>query len=193
MPPINNTWAQNAPEGQSETVTCPSGNTCEAKKLGMDGLIEAGILSDADSLTALVGEKHIRKVRGGKGPDHDEINMDSLLKEPKALASMFLLVDKSLPHIVTEPPVALHFRTEKDGSTVRLNSQEREQMRHLRGVDVLVFTDQIDLEDKMHLFEYGTGGLSALTSFRGGSSTDVGSVGPVASSKGPSKRRTRAK
>jgi hypothetical protein len=185
MPSINNVWATNSAEGDAEELTLPSGQTCLAVKLGMEGLISAGILSEADSLTAIVTEKHVRKVRGGNGvADGIQVDNKSLLKDAGAMMSIITLADKALPHIVEEPEVRLHYVTNKDGSTTKIPKADREA-----GV---VYTDQVGFEDKMFLFEFSMGNLAGeLSSFRGESSADVGAgtTGTVVSR--PSKRSPR--
>jgi len=161
---VNNVWASNAPSTMGELRTLPSGQTCRARRVQIEDLVSLGILEQADSLTSLVDTKHVRKVRGGKGPDRDEINLESVLKDSKALHTMIGLADKAMPVVVLDPPVALHYRTNDDGSTAMLGEIERRRMREER--PGLVFTDQIDLFDKMELLNWAMGSMGGLESFR---------------------------
>lgn len=169
--PINNVWASSPSEGSTELLTTPSGQTCQAKRLGMVGIVEAGLLGDADTLTAFVDSKHVKRVRGGKGADRDEINVASLMKDPDELKKVIMLVDRATPHIVMDPVVRLHFTDEKDGSTLRIPDADREA-----GV---VYTDQIGFEDKMYLFNWAVGGTADVERFRSESSDAVAGVGDV--------------
>ncbi|MET0418702.1 MAG: hypothetical protein ABW022_22025 [Actinoplanes sp.] len=170
MPPVNNVWASNTAEGDAEELTLPSGQTCLAVKLGMEGLISAGILAEADSLTAIVTDKHVRKVRGGKGvADGIEVDNKSLMKDAGAMMSIITLADKALPHIVQSPDVRLHYVTNPDGSTTKIPKEKREPG--------IIYTDQVGFEDKMFLFEFCMGNLAGeLATFRGESPDALGAM-----------------
>lgn len=190
----NNVWGSTAPEGSEEELTLPSGQTCRAKKVTVTSMIEAGILNNADSLTAMV-DQYTRKVKGGKGvADGTPIVDNKILGDSKALKMMIEMADRSLPEIVISPPVHLHFSEQVIGKTTvtkKLNDDQRAVIR--AATPGVIFTDQIDLEDKMELFEWGVGGLKAFSSFREGPTTDVGDVVPVVGPAKPTKRRSRAK
>jgi hypothetical protein len=191
--PINNVWASAVPEGTEENLTLPSGQTCLAKKVSIESMIEAGILDQIDSLTATV-ERYTRRVKGGKVPDGTPVMDSSIMGDSNALKLMITMADRALPHIVVSPPVALHFSERTVGKTKvtkRLSEADRIPLREER--PGLVFTDQIDLGDKMELFQWAMGGLDKLQAFRGESTPDVGSVVPVAIAKVPTKRGPRRK
>jgi hypothetical protein len=188
----NNVWGSNAPEGSEEELTLPSGQTCRARKVTVTSLIEAGVLNEADSLTAMV-DQHTRRIKGGKGVPDGTVAIDqSIMRDSSTIKAMIMMADRTLPAIVVSPPVALHFKDITVGKTTvtkSLPESERNAMRLVR--PGLIFTDQIDLEDKMHLFEWGVGGLKAFSSFRADTPNDVGSVVPVSGGKGSAKRRPR--
>jgi hypothetical protein len=158
-PQINNVWGQAVPVDTSVTITLPSGQVCKAKRLGMEGILTAGLLGDADSLTAYVGRKHVRKVKGGKGADTEAVNVRSLANDPEALKKVVFLVDRATPHIVSEPKVHLHLEFLEDGDTRMIPVEEREEGE--------IYTDMIGLEDKMFLFQFAVGGSGDLERFRG--------------------------
>lgn len=189
MPPTNDftpnsVWAASSPLGVSEELVLPSGQTCLAVRLGMEGLLAAGILTEADSLTATV-QQHTRKVKGGKGPDHTALNEQSLLRDPTALRSIITLADKAMPAIVQSPSVLLHYTMNEDGSTRMLTQDERQPGQ--------VYTDMIGLDDKMFLFDWAVGGLAAMTNFRQESTSDVGSMVSQSGNALPPKRTARSK
>jgi len=158
-PQINNVWGQAVPVDTSVTITLPSGQVCKAKRLGMEGILTAGLLGDADSLTAYVGRKHVRKIKGGKGADTEAVNVRSLANDPEALKKVVFLVDRATPHIVSEPKVHLHLEFLEDGDTRMIPVEEREEGE--------IYTDMIGLEDKMFLFQFAVGGSGDLERFRG--------------------------
>lgn len=188
----NNVWGSTAPEGSEEELTLPSGQTCRARKVTVTSMIEAGILNNADSLTAMV-DQYTRTVKGGKVADGTTVVDNKILGDSKALKMMIEMADRSLPAIVVSPPVTLHFSERTVGKTTvtkKLTEDERDELRAV--TPGLIFTDQIDLEDKMELFEWGVGGLKAFSSFRQGPTTDVGDVVPVLGSAPKTKRRSRS-
>jgi hypothetical protein len=187
----NNVWGSNPSEGSEEELTLPSGQTCRARKVTITSLIEAGIMNEADSLTAMV-DQHTRKIKGGKVADGTPVLDQSILRDSSAISAMIMMADRALPSIVVSPPVSLHFTETVVGRTKvtkKIPESERNAMRLVQ--PGLVFTDQIDLEDKMHLFEWGVGGLKAFSSFRADTPSDVGDLVPREGGKGPAKRRPR--
>ena len=162
-PVINQVWAQAQAVNTAATLTLPSGQVCKAKRLGMEGILTAGLLGDADSLTAYVGRKHVRKVKGGKGPDVETVNVRTIAQDPEALKRVVFLVDRATPHIVAEPTVHLHLEFLDEGGTRMIPPEER--------VEGGIYTDMIGLEDKMFLFQFAVGGSGDLERFRSESAT----------------------
>lgn len=167
---INNVWGQST-IGQSVFLTLPSGQTCHAKVVGIQGVLEAGVLGEADSLTAFVGRDYIRKVRGAKGkPDFEEIDPQKLLKDPATLQKIVKMVDGLMPHVIVNPVVACHYRV--------VNEETKETM--MIGPDVrisgVIYTDQIPLEDKMFIFNFAMSGVKEVETFRKQSEVAMGDV-----------------
>jgi len=149
----------------------------------MEGLIQAGILSEADDLTSLVGAQHVRKVRGAKGKaDGQELDTKSLMKDPKALGTMIDVADRAIPLIVVSPVVTCH--KDENGESIPLEDRERG----------MVYTDQIDMLDKFELLAFGMGDMESLKSFRGGEATgSVAAVGDGKSVPRTTKRTPRSR
>lgn len=162
----NNVWGSATPLGGEEELTTPRGQTCRARKMSIEDMIKAGVLMEADALTAQI-KKYTKKVKKGKpsgqgAPSYSsEIDEKKLLEDPSAITSLIGMIDKALPHIVVSPKVALHYTSQTVGKTrvtKLIPPEERDQN--------LVYTDQIDFEDKMFLFDWAAGGLSAMLQFR---------------------------
>lgn len=188
----NNVWGSSTPDNEEpQELTLGSGQTCRAKKVSMEELINLGILTDADSLTALV-ERHTRKVKGGKGADGVTVNEMSLLSDAETMTAIVSLADKAMPVVVVSPEVVHHFIMTTVGKTTvtkTLTDEERDEIRSVRpGV---IFTDQISLPDKMELFAFGVGGLNSLVPFRDEPTTHVGNVGSRGGNKKGTKRGPR--
>lgn len=185
MPPVNNVWASQTPIGATEQLTLPSGQTCIARRLGMEGLIEAGILAEADSLSGLV-DQHVRKVRGAKGrTDGNELDERALLRDRDTMKAIITIADKAIPVVVAEPEVMLHYTTDSSGKTSMIPLEDREPGQ--------VYTDMIGLEDKMFLFEWAVGSLSNLNTFRSQPGADVAGVGDGGGVSRKTKRNPRSR
>jgi hypothetical protein len=181
MPPVNNVWGNNPRAGSVHLITLPSGQTAECIRLGMDGMVEAGILHDTDKLTGMVDQRHIRKVRGGKSADQNVVDVESLMKDPEGLKRVILLVDRAIPHIVVNPEVHLHLRDLDDGRTELIPDQDR--------ISGGIYTDQIGFDDKMHLFNWSIGGSSDASRFL---DEVANAVEPVADESGVPRKAKRA-
>lgn len=164
---VNNVWGSTAPAGATEELTLPTGQTCLATKLSIDGMIAAGLLAEMDALTASV-TKYTRKVKGGnKKADGSEIDQVALMRDPSGIQAMIKLMDKALPHIVVSPRVVLHFTEETVGKTTvtkALTPSERAEI--VENSPGTVFTDQVDFSDKAELFNWSAGGLATMLQFR---------------------------
>lgn len=141
--------------GGMEDLTVPSGQTCLVRRPGLEGLIKAGVLHNVDSLTAIVDQKHIKKAKKGQA---QKVNVDSILKDPKALENLLHTVDKVICHVVVKPEVHM---TPNDVT--------------LRKPGV-VYADMIDINDKMHIFNFVVGGTRDVESFRRGLEESVGGL-----------------
>lgn len=173
----NKVWGSTTPESSSgvHELTAPSGQTCSARKMTIDRLMSSGILTKSDSLTALVTQ-----YIDGKGPKKaiDEATiMKTLMTDDTGLEAIFDLCDRALPSIVVSPPVSLHYADVTVGKTTIQRDLTPEQRAEILAVSPdTVFTDQIEFEDKMFLFEWATGGIGQAAAFRGGSANGMGTV-----------------
>lgn len=157
----NSVWGSTPAADSAEELTLPSGQTCRAKRMSVEAMIQAGLLAEADAITAMV-TKHIKKAKGSKGaPAATDVSVGSLMKDPKAIGELVMMLDRLLPHVVLIPTVRLHFTEQKVGQTVvtkRIPVADREPD--------IIYTDQIGLEDKMFLFDWAAGGLGSMLAFR---------------------------
>lgn len=144
--------------GGMEDLTVPSGQLCLVRRPGLEGLMKAGVLHNVDSLTQVVNEKHLKRVKGKQAAVDPEINMSSLMKDDEAMAEVTNVIDKVICYCVVKPEI---HRTPNDVT------------RRQPGV---VYADMVDLVDKMFIFNFVVGGTRDLESFRGGLDALVGSV-----------------
>lgn len=161
--------------GQEPThdLPVPSGQLCQVRMPGVQAMIAAGVFESIDTLTGLINEKHIKRVQGrtpkaGPGSQNGQpvqVDTDALMKDPKNLAKVFELVDKVTEHMVLQPKVKRPVKKIPQGeigsgefTEVLLKFEERE--------DDVVYTDRIDMMDKMFIFQYAVGGDTDVESFR---------------------------
>ena len=151
-----------------EDLTVPSGQLCQVRRPGLQGLIREGILDKMDVLTALVNDKHVERVKKGKRPNRVAEITDDPIKLVEVLGS----VDKVVAHIVVQPTVVRPVVIEEDdnGDPVERPMADDERKPGT------IYTDMLDVEDKMFLFNYAVGGTRDIERFRRESRTAVGSV-----------------
>lgn len=130
----------------------PSGQLCQVRRPGVQGLVQLGLLDKVDSITSMVDQKHIKRVRGQK-----TIDQKSLMTDPKALMDAMTTIDKILTHVVVQPKLKLSF-VEVDGQIIQIEESEYE--------DGVIYTSMVGIEDKMFIFNYAVGGSKDLEKFR---------------------------
>jgi hypothetical protein len=168
---VNNVWATEAARPDTEFITLPSGQTCKARRLGLQGVMEAGLIGDADTLTQYVGREFVRKVRGAKDrPDGEEIDARAVANNPEALKRIIKLVDRCTPLIVVEPEVRLHMTINPD------DPEDTKMIPPALREPGVIYTDVIGFEDKMFLFNLAMGGMANASRFREQSEAALGRV-----------------
>lgn len=145
------TWLTGG-QGLLTDLTCPSGQLCLAKQPGVEGLMQAGVLRNVDSLTGLVQRKHLDP----KGPGG--MDMNSILQDDEALAEILHVVDRTVCFVVVKPEIQM---TPADVT------------RRKPGV---VYADMVEILDKMFIFNFAVGGSAELEPFRRGLEELVGSM-----------------
>lgn len=145
-------------------LPCPSGQLCQVRRPGIPGLIKAGILDSLDSLTGLVQTEHIDRVRKGEIKAED---MQDLAKNKDKLLQAMTLADKVVCYAVVQPKV---LPDPEEGA-------EREPGA--------IYVEDIDLTDKMFIFQFVVGGVSDLEQFRKEFGETLGSLENVADVPGP--------
>lgn len=137
-------------------LTMPSGQVAQVRQPGVEHLISAGILDNADTLMAVVNGK-VDKAQG-KRPQAKKNDKPSLLDDPKKVVEVFGMIDKIVEHMVIQPPVRRPVVKLDDGKERPLLPEERDQNA--------IYTDSISLGDRMFIFQYSVGGGEDLDAFR---------------------------
>jgi hypothetical protein len=134
----------------------PSGEVCLVKRPGLPQLIAENVLPD---MLTPIANKAIEKGQSGVGVSEEESQemMANLMKQENGLESMLDSFSRITAHCVVEPPVAFHKR-KVDDKWENIPEGERDE-------DIL-YTDDVDLEDQMFIFQFVVGGSKDLTEFR---------------------------
>lgn len=144
-------WKKKA---QIPPLELPSGCYMRVRKIGLQSLMSMGIMPN--SLMAISQ----RAVNAGKGQPagmEDEELLD-LVNDPKKVKDITDFMDKMLCVVAQEPEV----------HPVPAPGVERD--------DELLYTDEVDEEDKMFIFQVVTGGTTDIAEFRRESGTAVAAV-----------------
>jgi hypothetical protein len=126
---------------KTHDLLLPSGEVCRVKRPGPELFLREGMLPD--SLSTVVQQA----INQGKGLPPGKT--EDLVKNERDLAELIRAVDKITLEVVVEPEV-------QDGTGIP--ESERDE-------DVL-YVDEVDLEDKMFIFNFAVGGSSDLVQFR---------------------------
>ena len=155
--PTSDKYAPTAWGGSAyEDLSLPSGQLCLARRVGIQGLLEAGIIHDIDPLMGLVSQHEDRMQ--GKPAKSEEDTIMELLKDEGKTASLFHMLDRIVCHVVVKPHVEM---TPNDIT---------------RRKDGVVYTDMVDMGDKMFIMQWAMGGAQAVAGFRDKYQELVGSV-----------------
>jgi hypothetical protein len=153
------TWSHSGPSQFDLQV--PSGQVCLVRRTTLQGMMEAGVLSNVDTLTAIVNSKYISQSAKKAQP---KVDVGELMKDPDELKNVLSVMDDIVCYVVQQPPVQPVPKDEKGNPapTEKING--------------LVYVDDVDLMDKMFIFQYVLGGTKDLEQFRNETEVHVGSV-----------------
>lgn len=156
-----------APEG--EDLVLPSGNVALVRRPGPEAFLTQGFLPD--TLGAIVQDA-IESKKGVKKKD-----MESIVTDPKKFGEMMDAIDRTVASVVVSPKLVWHKDFVRDTEGVE-TWEFRILAAHERDPEIL-YTDEVDLEDKMHIFQFALGGTRQWERFRSESGFSVGSLDSV--------------
>lgn len=138
----------------------PSGAKVQVKRVGIRGLLKAGILDSMDTLSAIVVTETIPNAEG-----RQRVDAKKLLGDTAKMDEMLEMVDKIVLHVVNQPKLSPRPEAEEDGTVVYEEGK--------------FYVDLVDIEDKMFIMNYVVGGTADIAGFREGSAEALGSAQPV--------------
>lgn len=143
-------------------------NTCKVRVMDPVGMITSGLLDEFDHLTKIVGLK-MQEVDGKTLPTPEAVR--ELAGMTDQLQRGLDMVDRLVEAVVVEPkvfwpvhrypsghPEAGKPKRNPDGSWMKLGPDERD--------DDILYTDDVDLEDRMFILQWAVGGIKAPEQFR---------------------------
>ena len=160
----------------------PSGGRIQAKRLGLEDIIAAGLIEEFDALTPTVEEKVVGPAKGKKPQDRKakkptkaeqaKANAESGLnffKDKNTANTLLRVLALMLPQVVIQPKIYPHMEQVGNDWQV-IPPSER--------IEGLVYVDSIPLEDQMHIFSWAMSGLDTekLQQFREQPESDLGAV-----------------
>lgn len=148
--PKKPTSVQQWKKGQAEPIELPSGNYMRVRRLGMENLMATGKMPNGLMSTV---RKAVERGTGMEGVD-----MADVVGDEKQLGEMMGFLDDLTVMVAVEPKVHKAPEDEAD-----------------RQDDVL-YSDEIDMDDKSFLFQLSMGGTTDLESFREGLRANVAAV-----------------
>jgi hypothetical protein len=158
-------WKKNA-GAKPVDIELPSGNVAKVKQIPMPTLLADGLFPD--SLAGFVREAINKDEAPADVKATADKQISELTKNPQDLADVFALFDKILVLAVVEPAVL----------PVPEDDNDRE--------DELLYADEVDMEDKMFIFNFCVGGSKDLDRFRAESAAAMGSMAAIESVQNPS-------
>lgn len=171
-------WVGKAPT-EGTKLALPSGNVCLAVNKGLMPFIEQGVIPN--ELMPLITEA----VSTGKGMSNKQLK--EVMATPEALASIMGLTDAIVVDSVLKPvvlPVPLW--TEADAEAGDCPQEMVGKKSNAKKDPANLYIDQVDLNDKMFIFQWVVGGTRDLERFREESSAALEDLGAEQDVEGPS-------
>lgn len=173
----------------------PSGQLCEVRRVGVTGLVTAGLLDSIDSLTGIVQTEHVDRIQKGERVKLTKDDVKTFTGDPKRLNEAMNLMDRVIEYVVTQPKVLRPVVRDERGKpilTAKVDRESGEPVMEKDGVTPVqeetslaeedwvpgqVYTPMVDLIDKTFIFQFVVGGVSDLNQFREEFGASLGGLG----------------
>lgn len=138
----------------------PSGNICKVRRVSIAKLMSADVFPD--ELSAVIAGT-VETKKSGKQSEPEKVSDVKMSDMPKFLDA----IDKVAEMVIVEPKVTRPM--DEDGN--ELDDDDRDPNK--------LYTDDVDLNDKIFVFQFAVGGGTDLDKFRSELSSGLGGVRDV--------------
>jgi hypothetical protein len=143
-------WKKSSGINVAVPLEVPSGNTALVRTPGAQQFLKLGMVPN--SLVSIMEKSAVK----GEEPAIDELS--SILKNPKELQDLFAFIDAVVIYCCVEPKV-----------------EPEPEATFIRDENVL-YVDEVDMDDKMFIFQFSVGGTKDLERFRQQSEANMESL-----------------
>lgn len=189
---------------QGEEVELPSGNVALIKRPGMESLFSAGVLPDELTKLALeqvqkaeVGPQDHKKATVDTTSGLDAKTMEKFMQTENAIGGIFEAFDRITAMCVIQPVCLFHKRRKvTDTGQQVLDDKDKPVWEEIPQADrdeEVIYTDDVDLDDKTFIFNYVVGGSRDIAAFRDEFGDAVATVQSRKDVVVPSKRSAKAR
>lgn len=175
----------------------PSGSKVQVRRLAIEDLVALDILDQMDAMGALVQEEHIDRVKGTKKPSdrprkkptkaeaaaaEEKAGIDmmkSIMGDKKKWGALSVTIDRVFAEAVAQPPVRLAYEqvlVVPEGGEAQTSWVKHDPVQRQTREKGVVWTDMVDVQDKMHVFGSVLPGQEKMANFREGPTEAVGDV-----------------
>lgn len=156
-------------KGGLTDLELPSGHVCRVKRPGLLALLQNGTIPD---VMGVMVDKHIKRAEGTlpEGEPDDDETLKRVLADEKGRTALFDSAARVLVACVVDPEVTYHRRTkalpphETGDGTEPIWEDIPEEERDPN----LLYSDEVEFEDTLFVFQFVVGGAQKLNQFRTG-------------------------
>lgn len=170
-------WKQDAVESSGDVIVkmkVPSGKVCQVKRVTLQTFIAKGMIPNA--LLPMV----VKATEEAQGITANEIA--DILKDGEALGSMLDMADHVVCECMVKPAVTPNEVRDEIAADEALDDDEKKAKLRSH-----LFADEVELADKMFIFQYCVGGTRDLERFREQSTTALADVADESAVQGSAK------
>lgn len=165
-------------------VELPSGHVVLARKMKPEAFLSSG--SIPDPLANMIQ----KAIRSKKGLPPAQIE-DKLVNDPQSFGSIMEMMDRVFVYCVIEPDVEMpppccfdipgsgicnKYYTDSTGVHTDRNQSNYHRYQEDARDEQVLYADEVELQDKLHIFQHVLGGIEDIKSFRTEPNSNVGDV-----------------
>lgn len=155
-------------------LALPSGEVCQARRPGVQGLMASGILDSFDQLTAIVQTEHVApnnpRTADKVTPAQTIAAAKNLATDKEAIENALWLMDRLAVYVVVQPQCWIDYQMKDEPDEV-WNARQAKAIED----EALAIRD-VDLGDKAFITNWAVGGSADLAAFREGTGKLLGDL-----------------